>query len=172
VCKSSQEKREKLLKESKARQDEIEGSGIMGREAQALEELENEDYTRPSRCCMQRVLSLEEDFRLEKPLLQVIIEKAGHKCFFLPKFHCELNPIEMVWGKMKYCMCSLCSFLLPFFNVSPDFCERTNGTFQSAKHLVPECLDMVTKDQICQYFYHCWRYMDAYRCVLSFTHCL
>lgn len=33
----------------------------------------------------------------EKPLLQIIIEKAGHKCYSLPKFHCELNPIEVGW---------------------------------------------------------------------------
>ena len=52
-------------------------------------------------CCMQHVLSLEKDFLEEKPLLQLIIEKAGHKCLFLPKFHCELNPIEMVWGQAK-----------------------------------------------------------------------
>jgi hypothetical protein len=50
---------------------------------------------------MQRVLSLQSDFVNEKPLLQLMIEKAGHKCLFLPKFHCELNPIEMVWGQMK-----------------------------------------------------------------------
>jgi transposase len=34
-------------------------------------------------------------------LLQTLIEAAGHKCYFLPKFHCELNPIEMQWGWAK-----------------------------------------------------------------------
>jgi hypothetical protein len=53
-------------------------------------------------CCMYRVLSLQEDFVNEKPMLQHYIESRGHICMFLPKFHCELNPIEMVWGFMKY----------------------------------------------------------------------
>ena len=56
-------------------------------------------------CCMYRVLSLQEDFWTEKPLIQCIIEEAGHVCLFLPQFHCELNPIEMLWGYAKYCMC-------------------------------------------------------------------
>jgi hypothetical protein len=56
-------------------------------------------------CCMYRVLALQEDFRTEKPLIQSIIEKAGHVCLFLPRFHCELNPIEMLWGYVKYCTC-------------------------------------------------------------------
>jgi hypothetical protein len=47
------------------------------------------------------VLSLQPDFANEKPLLQLVIEKAGHVCLFLPMFHCELNPIEMVWGQTK-----------------------------------------------------------------------
>ncbi|GAA5975658.1 hypothetical protein JCM11641_003559 [Rhodosporidiobolus odoratus] len=46
-------------------------------------------------CCLSRILSLHEDFRNEKPALQKQTEKAGHACIFLPKFHCELNPIEM-----------------------------------------------------------------------------
>ena len=25
----------------------------------------------------------------------------GHKVMFLPKFHCELNPTEWVWGQAK-----------------------------------------------------------------------
>lgn len=53
-------------------------------------------------CCMYRVLALQEDFRLEKPLIQLLIEEAGHVCLFLPRFHCELNPIEMLWGYGKF----------------------------------------------------------------------
>jgi hypothetical protein len=62
-------------------------------------------------CCMYRVLSLQEDFRTEKPLIQMMIEKAGHVCLFLPWFHCELNPIEMLWGYAKYRACY--GFLIP-----------------------------------------------------------
>ncbi|KAF8139716.1 hypothetical protein EV363DRAFT_1392657 [Boletus edulis] len=40
-------------------------------------------------------------FMNEKPLIQIIIEGAGHVCWFLPKFHCKLNPIEMYWGWVK-----------------------------------------------------------------------
>ena len=55
-----------------------------------------------STCYMRKVLFEQADFHNEKPLLQVVIETAGHKCYFLPKFHCELNPIEMYWGWLKY----------------------------------------------------------------------
>jgi hypothetical protein len=53
-------------------------------------------------CCAYRVLSLQDDFVNEKPLLQHYLEGRGHVCLFLPKFHCELNPIEMLWGYAKY----------------------------------------------------------------------
>jgi len=53
-------------------------------------------------CCMYRVLSLQEDFLTEKPMIQSIIENAGHVYLFLPRFHCELNPIEMLWGYAKH----------------------------------------------------------------------
>ena len=42
------------------------------------------------------------DERIAKPLIQKYVEDQGHICAFLPKFHCELNPIEMVWGYAKY----------------------------------------------------------------------
>jgi hypothetical protein len=54
-------------------------------------------------CCAYRVLSLQDDFVNGKPLLQHYLEGCGHVCLFLPKFHCELNPIEMLWGYAKYC---------------------------------------------------------------------
>ena len=53
-------------------------------------------------CCMYKTLSLQDDFQSEKPLIQLIIEHAGHVCLFLPRFHCELNAIEMLWGFRKY----------------------------------------------------------------------
>jgi len=49
-------------------------------------------------CCMARVLSKQDDFRLQKSLLEQKITAKGHNCIFLPKFHCELNPIEMVYS--------------------------------------------------------------------------
>ena len=53
-------------------------------------------------CCMQRVLSLQEDFATKKSMIQHYVESRGHVCMFLPKFHCELNPIELLWGYAKY----------------------------------------------------------------------
>jgi hypothetical protein len=48
------------------------------------------------KCCMARLLSQQDDFAHQPSMLETFIRKAGHECIFLPKFHCELNPIEMV----------------------------------------------------------------------------
>ena len=55
-------------------------------------------------CCMYRMLSLQDDFMNKKlQLLQHYLEGRGHICLFLPKFHCELNLIELVvWGYAKF----------------------------------------------------------------------
>ena len=47
-------------------------------------------------CCMAHLLSRQDDVANQVSLLESLIVKAGHLCLFLPKFHCELNPIEMV----------------------------------------------------------------------------
>jgi hypothetical protein len=54
-------------------------------------------------CCMAWCLSQQEDFRHQRSLLEKTISDQGHLCVFLPKFHCELNPIEMV------CTSQLCN---------------------------------------------------------------
>ena len=53
-------------------------------------------------CCLYQIISLQADFANKKLMIQHYIESWGHVCMFLPKFHCELNPIEMLWGFMKY----------------------------------------------------------------------
>ncbi|KIK52546.1 hypothetical protein GYMLUDRAFT_180001 [Collybiopsis luxurians FD-317 M1] len=95
---------------------------------------------------MRRVLELQNDFANEKPLLELVIEEQGHQCVFFPKFHCELNPIELVWGQMKR-----------------YFRERTDGSFAKGKQLVPNGLDAITTATVRRYFQHCYRYMDAYK---------
>ena len=47
-------------------------------------------------CCMARLLSKQDDLLHQPMMLETVIKAAGHEIIFLPKFHCELNPIEMV----------------------------------------------------------------------------
>ena len=53
-------------------------------------------------CCMARLLSKQDDFVNQISMLETMIKEAGHECLFLPKFHCELNPIEMVCGDHSF----------------------------------------------------------------------
>jgi len=52
-------------------------------------------------CCCRRILYNEPDFVNVKSLLEEHCEKRGYLVLFLPKYHCELNFLEMVWGKSK-----------------------------------------------------------------------
>ena len=47
------------------------------------------------------VLSFHEDFQTEKTIVQRFIVAEGQMALYLPKFHCELNPIERVWDQAK-----------------------------------------------------------------------
>ena len=40
---------------------------------------------------MQSILRNHDDFRNEKPRIIHFLEQKGHKAFFLPKFHPEIN---------------------------------------------------------------------------------
>jgi hypothetical protein len=46
-------------------------------------------------CCLARILANHKDFFKQKSALKEILLAKGYKCLFLPKFHCELNPIKM-----------------------------------------------------------------------------
>ena len=47
---------------------------------------------------MAWLLSKQDDFINQVSMLETLIKEAGlsHECIYLPKFHCKLNPIEMV----------------------------------------------------------------------------
>ena len=70
------------------------------------------DKIRLNLCCLQkmfiprfllavRILELQPDFVNQKSLIEETIESHGHKVIFYPKFHCELNFIELFWGAAK-----------------------------------------------------------------------
>ncbi|KAJ3739326.1 hypothetical protein DFH05DRAFT_1427691, partial [Lentinula detonsa] len=52
-------------------------------------------------CCMRRILFNEPDFANVESILQSQCRDMGVQVVFLPKFHCELNPIEQCWGYSK-----------------------------------------------------------------------
>ena len=52
-------------------------------------------------CCCRRLLYNEPDFTSVKSSLELACEAKGFEVLFLPKFHCELNFIEQVWGHGK-----------------------------------------------------------------------
>jgi hypothetical protein len=100
-------------------------------------------------CCLWHLLSVQEDFRRQKCLIQ-LVHSAPHSSLFLhivilfvtyhraikegsngsdvfhllPKFHPELNPLEYLWSWPK------CYFQ-----------ECSNGKLTFAKSLVPTSLD-------------------------------
>ncbi len=50
---------------------------------------------------MKEKLKSMSDFKHEKTKVEKYITDKGHRCLFIPKYHCELNPIERVWGYAK-----------------------------------------------------------------------
>ena len=61
-------------------------------------------------CCAKCILELQPDFKVQKSLIQEVIEEWGHLCIFLPKFHCEFNFIEFFWGAVKHYLCENCNY--------------------------------------------------------------
>ncbi|TFK63428.1 hypothetical protein BDN72DRAFT_882113 [Pluteus cervinus] len=97
-------------------------------------------------CCMARLLSRQEDFTNQVSQLELIIRAAGHECIFLPKFHCELNPIEMYWGWAKY-----------------RYREEPKENFAAAKVAAEKYLDACPAEVIRRFINRSFRFMSAYR---------
>ena len=60
--------------------------------------MEEEDF---SLAGLRRLMAKQKDFSEQKSQVEEHIVEWGHLCLFLPKFHCELNMIEMIWGRSK-----------------------------------------------------------------------
>ncbi|CDO77934.1 hypothetical protein BN946_scf184610.g1 [Trametes cinnabarina] len=97
-------------------------------------------------CCMARLFSQQDDVKNQESMLEMVIKEAGHECIFLPKFHCELNPIEMYWGWCKY-----------------RYREVVKKNFEDAKRVAVAALDSCPIATIRRFINKSWRFMSAYR---------
>ncbi|KAF9506866.1 hypothetical protein BS47DRAFT_1374022 [Hydnum rufescens UP504] len=59
-------------------------------------------------CCCCQLLFNEPDFININSILEAHCQEHGFTVIFLPKFHCELNFIEMCWGFAKFSNWVLC----------------------------------------------------------------
>ncbi|CAB1110820.1 unnamed protein product [Ectocarpus sp. CCAP 1310/34] len=51
---------------------------------------------------MEHVLGEQKDFKEVESSLELLMARQGGFCLTLPKYHCEYNPIELVWGRAKH----------------------------------------------------------------------
>ena len=73
------------------------------------------------------------------------MESRGHICAYLPKFHCELNPIEQCWCHAKKYTRAHC-----------------NGSIIRLRKIIPESLDNIPFDMIARFFSKSNDYESAY----------
>ena len=61
---------------------------------------------------MRAEISSHPDFKNEKTKIEHFLNSKGYCCIFLPKFHCELNPIERCWGQAKRYTRAHCNYTI------------------------------------------------------------
>jgi hypothetical protein len=104
------------------------------------------DSNRSLRCCLHRMLSSEQDFQNEVSAIPKLVHRRGHMCLFLPKFHCELNPIECAWCDSKVTCRAGC-----------------DGSWAGLQNRVPASLDSIPIERIRRWFRLAERFRDAYK---------
>ena len=65
---------------------------------------------------MREILQNMHDFKYEKTRVEKLLMDHGFRGYFIPKFHCELNPIKRIWAESKryireHCNCTFDSTL-------------------------------------------------------------
>ena len=92
------------------------------------------------------VLASQPDFKEQKEWLAEIVLAAEHSIMYFPKYHCEFNCIENMWGRAKVHTRENCLY-----------------TFSALRSSILPALDSVSLETIRRYAQRCDRYMDAYR---------
>ena len=91
---------------------------------------------------MRKELASHVDFQEEKTKIE---HSRGHVCVMLPKFHCEFNPIERCWAQAKRYSRAHCNY-----------------SIVGLRKIVPDALDSVIHENICNHFRKVRQYMFGY----------
>ena len=131
------QEREKWLPELKL---ECKDHAAADAAAQALGEIPS------STCCARRRVANEPDFLAQREWLREVVEDRGHRVMYFPKFHCELNYIEMVWAYVKARLRRMCVF-----------------SIHALRESLPVELLTVPLAFFRRASRHCFRFMSGYR---------
>ena len=94
----------------------------------------------------RQLLAAQPDFDEQRGLLVELIVTAGHSVLMFPKFHCEFNFIENLWGRMKVYLRRNCQYSFAALQVS-----------------LVNALTSVSLTVTRRYAQRCDRFFDAYR---------
>jgi hypothetical protein len=95
----------------------------------------------------RKLLDAQPDFAAQKDWLgETLGGSSGFNIIYFPKFHCELNHIELYWAGAKRYARAHCNY-----------------RFENLRKVVPDALNSVQLAHIRRNARHCFRYMDAYR---------
>ena len=108
-------------------------------------------YAKDTCCCATHYLSEQPDFKAQKGWLAETLEKLRMELILYPKYHCELNYIEMIWGWLK------------------DYHRRTcTYNFKDLERDLPITIEQrLPISYVRRVARYCYRFMDAYRVGLS-----
>lgn len=95
---------------------------------------------------MIKILQEMRDFKFQKTRVEELILKRGHRVMFIPKFHCEINPIERVWCHAKRYTRTHCDY-----------------SFAGLEKIIDTALDSVTVEMMRKFYRKVREYHRAYR---------
>ena len=101
-------------------------------------------------------------------MLETLIKAAGHECIFLPKFHCELNPIEMVSNNLLGLTKSCSLHIIQYWGwCKYRYREHPKANFAAAKERALQVLDACPVEVIRRFINRSGRFLEAYRSGLT-----
>ncbi len=97
-------------------------------------------------CCAYRVLQQQPDFANRFSITEDYLHSSGHKTIRFPRYHCELNHIELFWGEAK------------------RYCRRNcDYSKDSLMETLEKAFESIPLWKIQKFSRFCRKYMDAYR---------